>query len=136
VTIMSEISAELDALACDLIGAAIEVLEAKEQVPVMLALDCEDDILTFEDDTPDGCYRAARDYVHGRGKACKRYAMLYAGYVQEHENDPGSDALLIEFAEREMPCAWSGYVLYRTAADGAVEVTDPLPAGEEELLFG
>lgn len=133
---MSDISAELDALACDLIGAAIELLEAGQELPVMLALDNEAEVLTFEDDTPDGCYRAACDYVAGCGKKCTRYALLYAGYVQESEDDPGNDALLVEFAERGMSCAWSGYVLYRFASDGAVETTDPLPAGEEELLFG
>ena len=132
---MSEISAELDALACELIGAAIEVLEAGEEPSVMLAVDCEAETLTFEDDSPDGCYRAAREYVAGCGAKCTRYALLYAGYVQESEEDASQEALLVEFAERGMECAWSGYVLYRFAADRAVETTDPLPAGEEELLF-
>ena len=133
---MSEISNELDALTCDLIGAAVEMLETGDALPVMLALDCEDDILTFEDDSPDGCYRAACEFVADAGKKCTRYALLYAGYVQEAEDDPGADALLVEFAERGMECAWSGYLFYRANADGGVEVTDPLPAGEEELLFG
>ena len=133
---MSEISAELDEMTCDLIGAAVDILEAGDEVPVMVALDSEPDVLTFEDDAVDGCYRAACDYVHTAGKKCKRYALLYEGVVQESESDEGSEALLVEFAERGMECAWSGYILYRRTPDGFVETTDPLPAGEEELLFG
>ena len=136
---MAEISEELDALTCDLIGAAIEMLEglgAGEEFPVLLATDCEDEVAAFGDDTPDGCYRAAVEYVAGLRAACTRYALLYAGVVAEEGADAGgSDALVVEFAERGMEHAWSGYVLWRRNADGTVEVTDPLPAGEEELLF-
>ena len=130
-----EISPELDALSCELIGAAIGQLEETGALPVLLAVDCEDDFFAFEDDTPDGCYRAACQQVADLGAACTRYALVYDGVVQEDDTDPGSPAIILEFAERAMEHAWSGYLLYRFAADGVVEVSDPFPAGMEELLF-
>lgn len=133
---MAEISPELDQLSIALITTAIDMLDVHDEVPVMLAVDCDDELLTFEDDTPDGCYRAAREQVRDFGEACTRYALLTQGFVQTNETDSGHAALLFEFGERGMDCAWSGYMLYQRADDGGVEVTDPLPAGEEELLFG
>ena len=133
---MAEISKELDQLSVALIGTAIDLMDSGDAVPVMLAVDCEDELMTFEDDTPDGCYRAARAQVGELGERCTRYALLYDGVVQESENDPGSPALLFEFGERGMKNAWSGYMLYQRAQVGTIEVTDPLPAGEETLLFG
>ena len=135
---MQEISNELDAMSCALIGTAIDLLEAQgsqEPLPVLLAVDCETELFTFGDDTPDGCYRAACQKVQELGAACTRYALVYDGVIQESDNDPGATALLFEFAERGMENAWSGYMLYRFAEDGVVEVTDPLPAGAEDLLF-
>lgn len=132
---MAQISKELDGLSTGLIQVAIDQLEAGEEVSVMLATDCEADVLTFEDDTPDGCYRAACEQVADLGAACTRYALLYDGFVQDDEADEGQPALLFEFAERGMENAWSGCILYRRAADGGYEFSDPLPAGAEELLF-
>lgn len=132
---MAGISKELDALACNLISIAIEHLEADGSLPVLLAADCENDILTFEDDTPDGCYRAACQQVRQLGSTCNRYAIVYDGIVQADESDPGAPALLVEFAERGADEAWGGYLLYRRATDGSLEVADPLPAGAEEPLF-
>ena len=133
---MPQISTELDQLSIALIQTAIDMLDVHDDVPVMLAVDCDGELLTFEDDTPDGCYRAAREQVRSYGKDCVRYALLTQGFVQEDETDSGQPALLFEFAERGMDCAWSGFMLYRRDEDGHVEVSDPLPAGEEELLFG
>ena len=132
---MAEISDELDKLSVALIQTAMDLLDAGDAVPVMLATDHESGLLTFEDDTPDGCYRAAREQVRKLGADCTRYAILYDGFVQEEETDAGQPALLFEFGERGMENAWSGYVLYRRAEDGALEVSDPMPAGEEELLL-
>lgn len=132
---MAEISPELDQLSIALIQTAMDMLDAHDDVPVMLAVDCDDELLTFEDDSPDGCYRAAREQVRDYGKQCTRYALLTQGFVQEDETDPGQPALLFEFGERGMDNAWSGFMLYQRDEDGHIEVTDPLPAGEEELLF-
>ena len=57
---MPQISTELDQLSIALIQTAIDMLDVHDDVPVMLAVDCDGELLTFEDDTPDGCYRAAR----------------------------------------------------------------------------
>ena len=132
---MQPISDELDILSRELIGEAISRLEADGALPVLLAVDCEDEFFAFEDDTPDGCYRAACMQVGTLGERCTRYAIAYDGVIQEVETDAGSPAIVIEFAERGMEHAWSGFMLYRRAADGCIEVTDPLPAGAEELLF-
>ena len=133
---MAEISAELDALSVSLIDSALAMLEEQNSLPVMLAVDCEEEIATFEDDTPDGCYRAACEYVAKLKDQCQRYALLYDGFVQDDEEDASMPALLFEFAERGMEHAWSGYMLWQRAQDGGIEVTDPLPGGAEELLFG
>ncbi len=132
---MADISQELDSLCVSLIQVAYDLMESGEELPVMLATDCEDDATLFEGDTADGCYRAACEHVGKLGSSCSLYVILYDGIVQEDESDSGSAALLFEFAERGMENAWSGYVLYRRAQDGTIEMTDPLPAGEEELLF-
>lgn len=132
---MAEISPELDQLSIALIQTAMDMLDAHDEVPVMLAVDCDEELLTFEDDTPDGCYRAAREQVREYGKDCTRYVLLTQGFVQEDEADSGHPALLFEFGERGMDCAWSGFMLYHRDEHGAIEVTDPMPAGEEELLL-
>lgn len=132
---MNEISTELDKLSCELIEAAANMLEEKETLPVLLAMDCEDGFLIFEDDTPDECYRAACEYVIAKEQACSRYAIVYDAEIQENEQDEASAALVVEFAERGMSHAWSGYMLYRRADDGVIELSNPFPAGAEEALF-
>lgn len=132
---MQEISSELDALACELIAAGVQILEQTETMPVLLAMDCENEFLTFENDTPDECYAAACKRVADAGELCNRYAVVYDAIIQEEQNTEASAALLVEFAERGMPQAWSGYMLYRRADDGCIELSDPLPAGAEESLF-
>ena len=99
---MPQISTELDQLSIALIQTAIDMLDVHDDVPVMLAVDCDGELLTFEDDTPDGCYRAAREQVRSYGKDCVRYALLTQGFVQEDETDSGQPALLFEFAERRL----------------------------------
>lgn len=132
---MSDISQELDVLSTALLGTALDLFEFEGSIPVMLAVEPGEGLLTFEDDTPDGCYRAACEHVAELGTACTRYALLYDGFVQADESDEGYPALLFEFAERGMEHAWSGYVLYQRADDGTLSVTDPQPGGAEELLF-
>ena len=110
-------------------------VQTAQIMPVLLAMDCEDEFLTFEQDTPDECYRAACEHIAKAGAACLRYAIVYDALVQEEQDKDASAALVVEFAERGMLKAWSGYMLYRRAEDGAIELSDPLPAGQEELLF-
>ncbi len=133
---MAEISAELDQLSVALIETAIDMMEAGDVLPIMLALDCSSQLYFFEDDTPDVCYRAACEKIAEFKSECTRYVLLYDGMVQTNDNSPSEPALLFEFAERGMAHAWSGYVLYRRAKNGKIETSDPAPAGEESLLFG
>lgn len=118
-----------------MLDTAIDLLDAGDDLPVLLATDAEEGVLSFEDDAPDACYRAACEHVGELGAACTRYVLAYLGEVCEEEGSPAEDALLFEFGERGMPNAWSGYLLYRRADDGSLEVTDPQPAGEEPLLL-
>lgn len=132
---MANVSEALDALTCDLIGEAVSTLEAEGKLPVLLMSDAEQDLLTFEDDDLDGCYRAACQQVQDYKDACNLYAIAYEGLVQESEQDSGATAIIFEFAQRGAEVAWSGYVLYRRNEHGEVEVSDPFPGGEEQALF-
>lgn len=132
---MAEISAELDAMTCDLIGEAIDTLEASDKLPVLLMTDACDDLFAFEDDDPDGCYRAACQQVQDFGSQCNKYAIAYEGVVQEDESASGDPAIIFEFAERQAQEAWSGFVLYRRTKKGGIEVSDPQPGGAEAPLF-
>ena len=132
---MSQVSEELDALTCDLIGEAINILEMEGSLPVLLLTDAEEDLFAFEEDDPDGCYRAACQQVQDLGSSCNRYAIAYEGVVQGDEASSGSPAIVFEFAERGTGEAWSGFLLFHTTEDGALEVSDPQPAGAELPLF-
>ena len=132
---MSQVSAELDALTCDLIGEAVSTLEAEGKLPVLLMSDAEQEFLAFEDDDADGCYRAACQQVQDYKASCNMYAIAYEGIIQESEEDAGMPAIIFEFAQRGESTAWSGYVLYRRNKNGEVEVSDPFPGGEEQILF-
>ncbi len=131
----AHISEELDRLSIALIETAIDMMEAGDVLPVMLAVDCSERLYLFSDDTPDGCYRAACEQVAALGAECTRYALLYDGVVQEDELDAGHAALLFEFAERGMEHAWSGCMLYGRDEAGAIATGEPFPGGAEALLF-
>lgn len=132
---MAEISERLDAMTCDLIGEAINTLEAEGKLPVLLMADASEDLFAFEDDDPDGCYRAACQQVQDFGGKCAMYAIAYEGIVQADESTSGDPAIIFEFAEREAGEAWSGFILYRRAKNGGIEVSDPQPGGAEAPLF-
>lgn len=132
---MAEISEKLDAMTCDLIGEAIDVMEAEGKLPVLLMTDESDELYAFEDDDPDGCYRAACQQVQDLGAACNLYAIVYEGVIQENESASGEPAIIFEFSERGAGEAWSGFVYYRRNKKGELEVSDPQPGGAEEPLF-
>ncbi len=130
---MAAISPELDALACALIGYAIEALEADQLCPTV-ALDCEQAFVSFSEDTPDNCYRQACEYVAAAGAAASRYAIVADGFVQADETAEAQPAILVEFGERGMENAWSGHLFYMREGE-EILVTDPQPAGAEPLLL-
>ena len=131
---MAQVSQELDALTCGLIGEAIKILETQGSLPVLLMTDCVQDVFVFEDDDPDGCYRAACQQVCDLGAQCNLYAIAYEGVVQEDESFSGDPAIIFEFSERSTQEAWSGFMYYRRTKEG-IEVSDPYPGGEENPLF-
>ncbi len=131
---MSQISPKLDALSVRVLDTALDILAETGDMPVLVGVNDDEEFTSFEDDTPDGCYRAARDHVRSLGKKCKRYVICYTGIVQEDPKKKGEPAVFFEFGERGMDHAWSGYMLYRLV-NGDVETTDPQPAGAEELLL-
>ncbi|MCD8199610.1 MAG: hypothetical protein LUD25_01420 [Coriobacteriaceae bacterium] len=134
---MPPISDTLDELSCDLLAQALDLLEDEDALPVLLAVDCEDGYLAFDGDSPDNCYMQACTYVTDLHDACSAYALVYDGFVSADDADDGAPALIVEFAERGMDNAWSGYLPYHSDADGHIVADgDPQPSGAEELLFG
>ena len=137
------ISTLLDAVACEAIGATLDLLaEGSEVHPTAyFAVHGENDAepqveqAEFSDDTPDLCLEAARNHVRGlKGKA-DVYAIAYDGFVQESEDEPAQDAVIVEFGERGAAAAYSALVLYAFEKDGTLSYSDPQPAGEEQLLL-
>lgn len=131
---MAQVSPQLDKLTCDLIGETINIMELEGKIGVLLATDCSDELYAFEDDEPDGCYRAACQQVVDLGSECNLYAIAYEGLVQEDESSQGDPAIVFEFSERGAGEAWSGFMYYRRTKEG-LEVSDPYPGGAENSLF-
>ena len=129
------ISEQLDRLSVATIETALDLLEAGDELPVMLAADCSEQLYLFSDDTPDGCYRAGCEQVAALGADCTRYVLLYDGVVQEDEAGASVAALLFEFAERGMAHAWSGCLPYERDEGGGVRTGELFAGGEERLLF-
>ena len=141
------VSAELDELSCDLMGAALDRLAAGDDVNVLLVVgDAAGNAGSFEfaDDGPEACLSGARDRVkalrHAKGDSKsglgepRYYALCYEGAVAD---DAGtfSDALIMEFGEKDCP-AYSAYSLFEGRGQGERFVwTDPAPAGEVDPLL-
>ena len=137
------ISTLLDAVACEAIGATLDLLaEGGEVHPTAFfavhgANDAEPQIeqAEFSDDTPDLCLEAARQHVRELGERADVYAIAYDGFVQESEDEPAQDAVIVEFGERGAASAYSALVLYQFENDGSLLYSEPQPAGEEQLLL-
>lgn len=137
------ISGLLDAVACEAIGATLDLLaEGAEVHPTAFFAvrdgnDADPHIeqAEFSDDTPDLCLEAARNHVRGLGAKADVYAIAYDGFVQESEDEPAQDAVIVEFGERGAESAYSALVLYRFEKDGSLMYSEPQPAGEEQLLL-
>lgn len=150
------VSPELDALTCDVIGGYLDALAAGDDPGVVAAV--EDAAgrrsqVVFSDDGEEMCLEAAQTHVaqaarqgyaaDGVSKAV-RYAIAYLGYVRDDEavEGPGApdteaylDALLVSFGEKGAPCGYSAYVLVRGIGSGDnFQWADPAAAGEEDLL--
>ena len=136
-TYYGQVSPELDELSSTLIGDALDLLAAGEEVGVLLVIqNVKGDVesLQLAGDSPERLLEAAKDQVRS-SKSAVCYALAYEAAI---EVDDGSfaDALIAEFGERGRP-SFSAYSLFegRGLGDG-FRWTDPAPAGEEEPLLG
>lgn len=139
------VSAELDAMVCDLIGAFLDDLAAGENPGVVVAIEDAASnryLAALDEDGEEACLEAATNFIsehkmglkdEGLGRIA-RYAIGYTGCV---EIDGGyHDALLVSFFETTLESGFSAYVLYEGmgAGDGFMW-SDPEPAGEETPLI-
>ena len=139
------VSAELDQMVCDLIGAFLDDLAQGENPGVVV---CMEDAqgnrfeAALSEDGEEACLEAANNFIsehkmglkdEGLGRIA-RYAIAYAGCVEVE--DGYHDALLVSFYETALESGFSAYVLFEGfgAGDGFMW-SDPEPAGEETPLI-
>ena len=143
----SEVSAELDAVACDCIGECLDALAEGVSFGVLVC--CEDregnrSFFNIEEDSEEVSLEEANVLVKraisrgiaedGLGKV-RRYAISYLGVVADEDGNY-VDALLTVFAEKNMQVAYSTYTLVGNIGAGENFVwNEPQPAGEEPILF-
>ena len=150
------ISAELDQLSCELMGEVLDMLAKGTEILVVASvMDASGERLTcaFEEDSPELCLDAAREWVRSGGKASGAaskagsplvgkacyYAIAYEGAVDDPDDPTDEayhDALLLEFGERGAETAYSAYSLVEGVGKGdGFRYTDPAPAGEVPCLL-
>lgn len=131
-----EVSPELDALSCELLGDALDRLAEGEDVNVLVVIEDAQGTVTpyeFADDGPEACLEAAHSQVKST-KGAQRYAIVYDGAVAD-EQGVYQDALILEFGERKQQ-AYSAFSLYEGRGEGDnFAWTDPQPAGEIDTLL-
>lgn len=141
------VSPQLDALAAELLGDALDIVAEGGPVDVLLVVeDAQGTIAScvFADDGPEQCLEAARDRVRELKRkkgdesaklgAPVRYALCYEGAVAD-ELGAYQDALILEFGERGYR-SYSGYSFFEGRGTGDnLAWTDPAPAGEIEPLL-
>ena len=141
------VSAALDEMTCDVIGACLDELAQGGRLDVVV---CVEDggarraMVSIEDDGEEACLAAARSYVSQAaeqgvdapdGDLAVRYAVAMLGFVQD-DDGVGRDALLVSFGEQGAPCGYSAFVLVDGIGEGdGFMWSDPEPAGEEPLLL-
>lgn len=139
------VSAELDAMVCDLIGAFLDDLAAGENPGVVVAIeDAEGNRfeVAVSEDGEEACLEAANNFIsehkmglkdEGMGRIA-RYAIAYTGCVEVEEGY--HDALLVSFYETGLESGFSAYVLFEGMGQGdGFMWSDPEPAGEETPLI-
>ena len=141
------ISAELDELVSELVGASLDMLADVGEMPVLLVMeDAAHNLASFEidGDGPEECLEGAYTRVktvnQNQGDTEQgmsvplRYAIAYEGAIED-EDGTYLDALLIEFGER----GWQSYSLFsliegKGTGEG-FRWSEPAPAGEIEPLL-
>ena len=142
-----QVSPELDAMSCDLLGSALDALAAGVDVHGVVSVEdarSRRDTRAFSDDGPEACLEGARGFVRKLvadggdesepiGKPV-RYALVYEGAVAG-EQGGYDDALILEFGEMGSR-SFSAYVLWDGFGAGDdFAWSDPMPAGEVESLL-
>ena len=139
------VSAELDAMVCDLIGAFLDDLAAGENPGVVVAIEDAASnryLAALDEDGEEACLEAATNFIsehkmglkdEGLGRIA-RYAIGYTGCVDI--DGCYEDAIMVSFFECGMDVAYSAYVLFSHAGEGENFMwSDPEPAGEETPLI-
>ena len=134
-----EVTPELDKLSCELLGEAFDRLAEGETFGVLLVVEDAERNATpyeFSADGADACLAAAYEQVTELAEAVQRYAIAYEGSVDAEGTGAYSDAVILEFEERDWP-KYSAYSLVEGIGTGEdFGWTDPLPAGELPKLLG
>lgn len=140
-----EVSAELDAMVCDLIDDMLNGLADGEDLGVVLiAEDANGNRYQacFTEDGPEACLEGARHFIEANAAGIQsdhvgpldRYAIAYTGGVEL--DCEFQDAVIVSFYQRGMSMGYSAYVLYEGAGTGEdFRWCDPEPAGEEPALL-
>lgn len=150
------ISQALDDLSCELLGEVFDMLADGKDISVVASvMDTSGERLTcaFEEDSPEVCLNAAREWVQSGGRASGTarasgsalagkvscYAIAYEGAVDDpaaSADDTYLDAVLLEFGDRGSEVAYSAYSLVDGIGMGkGFRYTDPAPAGELPCLI-
>lgn len=142
----SAVSPQLDSMTCDVIGAFLDSLAEGEDPGVVVCVEDADGAryeAVFTDDGEEACFAAASEFVSGHAARgipeehigrFARYAIACTGCVDvdgAYEN-----AVLVSFYERDLPTAYSAYVLFDGMGAGDNFMwSEPEPAGEEPPLL-
>ena len=133
------ISAELDAMACELFGEGLDRLANGIPVNILLAVqyvNMPSEAFEFAEDGEEECLAAAYEQIERLKNSCEvqSFALVYDGAI-ECDNGDYADALLMEFGEKNTP-TYSAYALYLHAGEPDVFAwTEPAAAGESESLL-
>lgn len=140
-----EVSAELDAMVCDLIDDFLNALAEGEELGVVLIAEDKNGNryqASFTEDGEEECLEGAQHFVETNAGGIQsdhvgpidRYAIAYSGGVEL--DCEFQDAVIVSFYQRGMSCGYSAYVLYTNAGQGENFMwSDPEPAGEEPALI-
>lgn len=140
-----EVSAELDAMVCDVLDEFLNALADGDDPGVLLCVEDSSAAryeAAFAEDGPQACIDGARHFVEMNQGGLPsdhmgpidRYAIAYAGAVEL--DGEFADAIIVSFYQRGMANGYSAYLLYSGAGRGEHFMwSDPEPAGEEPPLI-
>ncbi len=133
----SAITPELDRFVCEVIGNCLDELVEQHELWPSLCFQAGDEIIceVYSEDGPDQCLETARAAVAKLPSNSLCYAIVYDGFFQIEETEKSAEALICEFADRGMDCAYSAYVPYGFDDTDGFWAEEPVAGGEEPNLF-